>query len=190
MMGLLHGTRLGRTLLLLLTGALLLAWSSAPSVSAQEPGVNFDPDSPAGKEYALPIDAARDDASGGDRDRSGSSPRASPRTPGSPAPLFGAGISPSESVGAVAGAEVAEATLALEPPADRNRAGGIGVPASGAPPAGLSSDDVPSAAGSSSNALVAWLVPLALVLLVLSPTLIVGARMARDARDRNSSVDQ
>lgn len=50
--------------------------------AAAQDGVHFDPDSPAGKEYALPLDQAREEASGGGSD--GAS--------GERAPLFGAGI--------------------------------------------------------------------------------------------------
>jgi len=61
--------------------ALLLAM---PAVAgAQEPGVIRDPDSPAGKEYALPFDAAR---------RAGVGPGASERE--GVAPPFGIGIRP------------------------------------------------------------------------------------------------
>jgi hypothetical protein len=51
---------------------------------AQDDGVHVDPKSPAGKEYALPLDQARRDAAGGDAPGRGS---------GDSAPLFGAGIS-------------------------------------------------------------------------------------------------
>ena len=47
---------------------------------AQADGVHVDPDSPAGKEYALPLDSARREAT--------------PGVGGSNPPLFGAGISP------------------------------------------------------------------------------------------------
>lgn len=60
--------------------AALIALLLASPAGAQEPGVTLDPDSPAGTEYALPLDQARVDASGvGDR-----------RSPGI---RFGAGIS-------------------------------------------------------------------------------------------------
>jgi hypothetical protein len=55
------------------------------AANAQGQGVHVDPDSPAGKEYALPLDQARRDAGGGLVD--GKS-RGAHR-----APLFGAGIS-------------------------------------------------------------------------------------------------
>jgi hypothetical protein len=54
----------------------------APSAVAQEDGVFVDPDSPAGKEYAVPIDQARGEAAGGGN-----------RPPGEE-PLFGEGIEP------------------------------------------------------------------------------------------------
>lgn len=78
----------------------MLGWFSAPvAVSlvglllggsgvamAQGKGVHVDPDSPAGKEYALPLDSARREAGGG-------SGAPSAGGGGGSAPLFGAGIS-------------------------------------------------------------------------------------------------
>jgi hypothetical protein len=58
------------------------AWDAAAAYG----GVHFDPDSPAGKEYALPLERAREEAAGtGTQGESGSS--------GEGAPLFGAGVS-------------------------------------------------------------------------------------------------
>jgi hypothetical protein len=58
----------------------------AAPAAAQERGVFIDPDSPAGTEYAIPLDQARREAAGGGA------------SPGSPSagqePLFGAGIAP------------------------------------------------------------------------------------------------
>ena len=51
---------------------------------AQHNGVFVDPDTPAGKEYALPLDTARRDASGGEGHATGG---------GYETALFGAGIS-------------------------------------------------------------------------------------------------
>lgn len=45
--------------------ALLALAGPAPVAAAQEEGVFFDPDTPAGKEYAIPLDQARRDAGGG-----------------------------------------------------------------------------------------------------------------------------
>jgi hypothetical protein len=61
--------------------ALLLA-VAAPPVAAQQDGVFVDPDSPAGKEYAVPIDQARGEAAGGGEAAPGEEP------------LFGEGIEP------------------------------------------------------------------------------------------------
>lgn len=63
-------------------GVLLLA---SVARGAQEPAVQYDPDSPAGREYELPLPSAR---SGG----GGAPPEA--------APLFGAGITPRPPTGA------------------------------------------------------------------------------------------
>jgi hypothetical protein len=61
--------------------ALLLAATAAPPAAAQEDGVFVDPDSPAGVEYAIPLQEARRQAAGGRR-----------ADPGSGRPLFGEGI--------------------------------------------------------------------------------------------------
>jgi hypothetical protein len=67
-------------------GFALLGLILASPVAAQEPGVHVDPNSPAGKEYAIPIDQARRQAEGA------SAGNGSHGSSGS-APLFGAGIS-------------------------------------------------------------------------------------------------
>ena len=59
---------------------------AAPAASAQEGGVFIDPDSPAGTEYAIPLDQARREAAGGN-----ASPGSAPTGEQS---LFGAGITP------------------------------------------------------------------------------------------------
>jgi hypothetical protein len=51
--------------------------------------VHVDPGSPAGKEYAIPIERARREASGGAKINAGSAP-----TPIAQVPLFGQGIKP------------------------------------------------------------------------------------------------
>src|SRR3954453_3633966 len=60
------------------------AWTlaAAGAVAAQEPGVHVDPDSPAGKEYAIPLDFHRAAAVGRDA------------VEGVAQPLFGVGITP------------------------------------------------------------------------------------------------
>jgi hypothetical protein len=62
--------------------AALVLLAAAPPAAAQEDGVFVDPDSPAGKEYAVPIDQARDEAAGGGN------------RPAGEEPLFGEGIEP------------------------------------------------------------------------------------------------
>jgi len=71
-------TRTRAAVLGAVVGAVLL-FPSAPS--AQEEGVYIDPDSPAGREYAVPAEEARRDAGGADNGR------------GDNAPLFGEGVS-------------------------------------------------------------------------------------------------
>ena len=60
------------------------AWTLATveAVAAQEPGVHLDPDSPAGQEYAIPLDSHRAAALGRDA------------ADGAAQPLFGVGITP------------------------------------------------------------------------------------------------
>jgi hypothetical protein len=63
----------------LATGFCLLV---APSAGATPPGLHVDPDSPGGKEYAIPLDQARDAAGGGSSYGGGSGSH-----------LFGVGVS-------------------------------------------------------------------------------------------------
>src|SRR5665811_1977608 len=71
---------------MLLAGLVVLATLGALAASGQRAvakgGVHFDPDSPAGKEYALPLDEARDEAVGEGQPDGAS---------GASAPLFGVG---------------------------------------------------------------------------------------------------
>jgi hypothetical protein len=67
--------------------ALILAALAAPPASAQEDGVFVDPESPAGKEYAVPLEEAR-------RQASGASAGDSRGDGGGGQPLFGVGIEP------------------------------------------------------------------------------------------------
>jgi hypothetical protein len=69
--------RMARLRVLLVTGALAL--TAAPA-AAQDPGVTYDDDSPAGTEYAIPLEQARREAAG--------------TGVGTPAPAFGEGIQP------------------------------------------------------------------------------------------------
>jgi hypothetical protein len=54
----------------------------APSAGATPPGLHVDPESPGGKEYAIPLDQARNDAGGGSQYGGGSGSH-----------LFGVGVS-------------------------------------------------------------------------------------------------
>jgi hypothetical protein len=69
-----------------LVAAVTLLTFDAAMVSAQEDGVFIDPDSPAGTEYAIPLEQARRDAAGGGPTTRGRA--------GDGQPLFGAGIAP------------------------------------------------------------------------------------------------
>jgi hypothetical protein len=76
-------------------GVVLLAigWpiASAQAATGLEPGVHIDPGSPAAKEYALPLNQARQTGA------------PSPSQPGTESRLFGAGIKPPSSGGPGAG---------------------------------------------------------------------------------------
>jgi hypothetical protein len=67
---------------MLLTSAVALVLLAATPLALAK--VHFDPESPAGKEYALPLDQARDEAAGADK---------SDGPAGKKAQLFGEGIS-------------------------------------------------------------------------------------------------
>ncbi len=69
---------------MLLASAVVLALLVPTQQRAIAKGVFFDPDSPAGKEYALPLDQARDEAAGVGM---------SDGPAGKKAPLFGEGVS-------------------------------------------------------------------------------------------------
>jgi hypothetical protein len=71
--------------------AMCCVTASAHAASGLEPGVHVDPGSPAAKEYALPLDQAR---------QTGSESTSQPRSEGG---LFGAGIKPPGSGGTPTG---------------------------------------------------------------------------------------
>jgi len=75
-------------------GALALALAFPPSATAQSDDPQVDPDSPAGTEYQLPIDGAREQAGGG----TSSGKRGE-------APLFGEGVESKTSGGSWGSAE-------------------------------------------------------------------------------------
>lgn len=105
----------------------------ASAAAAQENGVTVDPGSPSGKEYALPVDRARQQAAAPKSSRSDSQ-----RTP-----LFGEGVgddvqpsdvpakkAPAGKVGAATPTNEADAGAAIEPRTSQARAaapqGGLG----------------------------------------------------------------
>jgi hypothetical protein len=77
--------------LIALVGLLGLA---APRSSSAAGAVHFDPESPAGKEYALPLDEARNEATGTENEGpEGSAKSGSEVESDESAPLFGEGVS-------------------------------------------------------------------------------------------------
>jgi hypothetical protein len=81
--------RRARIVLIALVVSLCFAALAARPRLASAEGVHFDPNSPAGKEYALPLDQARNEASGNaGAEGTGGSREAS----GESAALFGAGV--------------------------------------------------------------------------------------------------
>jgi hypothetical protein len=87
----------GQRLLAVLVAGAAATGIGAPVAAAAEPGVHVDPGSPAGKEYALPVDQARHDAGGaatGGGSGSGGGPSSGSGSTGGGA-LFGAGVRPS-----------------------------------------------------------------------------------------------
>lgn len=72
-----------------LVGLAACASAASPASSVAANGVHFDPDSPAGKEYALPLDQARNEAAG----EEGTEEIGSGGESAESAPLFGKGVS-------------------------------------------------------------------------------------------------
>jgi len=93
--------------------ALTLALT-ASTAAAQEDGVTVDPNSPAGKEYVLPIDQARRDAADGG---SGGGAGKRDSTGARPTPAFGEGVRPETSPRGVEAPSPGGATTPTESPA-------------------------------------------------------------------------
>ncbi len=90
-----------RIIVLVVLGCGLLA---APRAAAAPDEVIFDPGSPAGKEYAIPLDDARRGAEGaGGAGGAGSSAGPAGRSDIANPPLFGAGVKPERSGGGSSG---------------------------------------------------------------------------------------
>jgi hypothetical protein len=77
-------------MLKLIAPLFVLLLSAAPLAHAQEPGLHVDPGSPSGTEYRIPLDQARNDASGGGGSQAGGGGSSSGGSSGSP--LFGEGV--------------------------------------------------------------------------------------------------
>ena len=120
----------------------------APSAVAQDDGVFVDPDSPAGKEYAVPIDQARGEAAGGGNGPAGEEP------------LFGQGIEPAGggpgNREGVHGAREKgqEASKRGEPGTDQQGDAGDGHPSQSSSDLGQSPAAIEAAAADGSNGLL------------------------------------
>jgi hypothetical protein len=115
-----HHLMTGAKLAVAALGLLLAAPSGA--VAQGEGGVHVDPNSPAGKEYALPLDSARREAAGGQKGAgTGTSPgQGAPAARGG-TPLFGAGIRPARSRKARSGGAQAARDRTKGGPSKRSR---------------------------------------------------------------------
>jgi hypothetical protein len=96
----------GRPSAAIVLGAFVVLAALAAAMSDPEParaqGVHFDPDSPAGKEYAIPLEQARNEAAGTTPEGSGEIGRKEESS--TFAPLFGVGIGTGGGAGTAAGA--------------------------------------------------------------------------------------
>jgi hypothetical protein len=154
----------------------------APAAFAQEPGVFVDPDSPAGKEYALPLEQARREAAGD----------ATPPGRGVPGgrgePLFGVGIERASGAGRGQGAGGSESAGGSASQRDRRQArergmgGGVPGPGDIAPNA-RSSAAIEAAADDGSDALLTAGIAAA----VLGVGLLAGFGLRRLLRDGGPS---
>jgi hypothetical protein len=104
----------------------------APRSSDAANGVHFDPESPAGKEYALPLDEARNEATGTE----GEGPEGSGRSgsdveSGESAPLFGEGVSGSADAAGSQGQSGGSDKGQSKPPGEKAHGSGTGSAAAG-----------------------------------------------------------
>lgn len=162
--------------------AAILALTFPPAAVAAEAGVFIDPGSPAGKEYALPVDSGRSEGT-----PAGTGSRAADGGPLTPPP-FGVGISPggSRSSGAARGLEGAgapsrDASGTRKGRSDRGRSTGTRRGAGSAPAqrAGLPPELLQPPAGAAlPPVLLLWL------LLIVAASLGGGALLAKVTRDR------
>jgi hypothetical protein len=170
-----------------LAAAFLILLLAPPSAAmAQGPGVFVDPDSPAGKEYALPLEEARREAA---PDASGPGAGTSGRDSGNDAsastasPLFGEGIEPSDS--AAAGNDGDAGATDSSESSNRTKDG----EPRGAGPASLAGDRGPTARGSAAVEAAAAegsgaLLTAGMGAAVLAVGLLAGFGLRRVLRDR------
>jgi hypothetical protein len=130
---------------LVLVSLLLLV--VAHPAAAQEDGVFVDPDSPAGKEYAIPIDQARGETAGGGN------------RPAGEEPLFGEGIEPAgdpgnEERGEGAGDKAHGASKRGQQGSEQQGDAGDGDPSQGQSDLGQSSAAIEAAAANGSDGLL------------------------------------
>jgi hypothetical protein len=97
---------------------LLVACLALPPLAQAQPGVFVDPESPAAKEYAIPLDDARRQGEGKDRRARGEGSTEEPQ-------LFGEGIEPPASGDSVAeGSRAGGGTSGASPPSGRDNSSG------------------------------------------------------------------
>jgi hypothetical protein len=153
------------TILALAAAALLFVALQVPALAAHG-GVHFDPDSPAGTEYALPLDKAREETSVGRSDGPG----------GEKPPLFGAGVSGERPA---AGDARAEDISASARPEIKSAGLGEGSPRSAAGEGARPAAAVPSTSGGYPIAKgIAWVAAVVL----LGGAMALGLRGARRLR--------
>ena len=140
---------------LALAVAVALLWPAAPAV-AIDPGVVYEPGSPAGKEYAIPLEEARRDA--GSRGREGSDPRYE---------AFGSGVTPPGGDGHAGGPRSAGGS---RPGRGGSRRGAVG---GGVSRTGLANAEAAGGAGSRT---------LLILLAVAIPGLVLGLLLGRMQR--------
>ena len=133
-----------------LTAVMTVLGALPTNATAQEPGVIVDPGSPAGKEYALPIDTARGEGQG----RGGSQGQTS--TPGR-TPPFGQGVTSTQgraSDGSISDSGVTKASRGTASSGNGDDGGSRSGPGEGAgsgSATAASTADVPSASASSGS---------------------------------------
>jgi hypothetical protein len=153
---------------------IVILLASGPAALAQNPAVQVDPGSPAGTEYALPVDQAR--AIGGAAAKPGAGESASPGEHG--ATLFGEGVTPPRTS--------ASRRDARQRAGSHRATGGDGAaaPTPDGAPGAPGSARVFAPVGESSHSALPWLVGSGALVLVLGAGL--GRALRRVARPSES----